>query len=116
MIYRLLLIFLFFLFNVKIILATEETSKVSRPDSHAPIGIMCDRYHKKNEIMWSYRYMLMDMDGYQKNSSSTSYTRARTKPSAGTTAMNSVYMNVPVDMQMQMHIQTHIHMHTQMHL
>ena len=71
MIYRLLLIFLFFLFNVKIILATEETSKVSRPDSHAPIGIMCDHYHKKNEIMWSYRYMLMDMDGYQKNSSST---------------------------------------------
>ena len=104
MIYRLLLIFLFFLFNVKIILATEETSKVSRPDSHAPIGIMCDHYHKKNEIMWSYRYMLMDMDGYQKNSSSTSYTRARTKPSAGTTAMNSVYMNVPVDMQMQMHM------------
>ena len=85
-------------------IAKEISTSTVRADSHAPISVMCDHYHKKGEIMWSYRYMLMDMDGYQQNSSSASYTRARTKPSGGTTAMNSVYMNVPIDMQMTMHM------------
>ena len=35
----------------------------SRPDGHAPISIMGDHYHKKGEIMFSYRYMPMWMDG-----------------------------------------------------
>ena len=33
------------------------------PDSHAPIGVMGDHTHKKGEIMFSYRAMLMGMDG-----------------------------------------------------
>ncbi len=35
----------------------------SRPDGHAPIGVMGDHMHKKGEWMLSYRYMRMDMDG-----------------------------------------------------
>ncbi len=35
----------------------------SRPDGHAPISIMGDHYHKKGEIMISYRYMRMQMEG-----------------------------------------------------
>ncbi len=35
----------------------------SRPDGHAPIGVMGDHMHRKGEWMFSYRYMRMDMDG-----------------------------------------------------
>jgi hypothetical protein len=35
----------------------------SRPDGHAPIGVMVDHAHEKGEIMLSYRYMYMDMVG-----------------------------------------------------
>jgi len=35
----------------------------TRPDSHAPIGVMGDHLMRKGETMLSYRYMHMDMDG-----------------------------------------------------
>jgi len=35
----------------------------TRPDSHAPIGVMGDHLMREGEIMLSYRYMNMDMDG-----------------------------------------------------
>ena len=31
------------------------------PDSHGPVGVMGDHYHKAGEIMLSYRFMLMSM-------------------------------------------------------
>ena len=34
----------------------------SRPDSHAPIGVMGDHFHKKGEFMFSYRFMHMNME------------------------------------------------------
>ncbi|MBT5954440.1 transporter [bacterium] len=37
----------------------------SRVDSHAPIGVMADHTHNKNELMFSYRYMSMSMNGNQ---------------------------------------------------
>lgn len=37
----------------------------SRPDSHAPIGVMGDHGHKTGEWMLSYRFMAMDMQGLQ---------------------------------------------------
>lgn len=47
--------------------ATPETAThnhtTASPDSHAPIGVMGDHTHKKGEIMFSYRAMLMSMDG-----------------------------------------------------
>ncbi|MDR6299438.1 transporter [Mesonia maritima] len=33
----------------------------SRPDGHAPIGVMGDHYHHKGEFMFSYRFMTMQM-------------------------------------------------------
>jgi hypothetical protein len=36
---------------------------LSRPDAHAPIGVMGDHTHHKNELMLSYRYMRMGMFG-----------------------------------------------------
>ena len=35
----------------------------TRPDSHAPIGVMGDHLMREGEVMLSYRYMYMDMDG-----------------------------------------------------
>ena len=35
----------------------------SRPDGHAPIGVMGDHRHEAGEIMFSYRFMYMNMDG-----------------------------------------------------
>jgi hypothetical protein len=35
----------------------------SRPDSHAPIGVMGDHTHEAGEMMLSFRYMHMAMDG-----------------------------------------------------
>jgi len=34
-----------------------------RPDGHAPIGVMADHMHEKGELMLSYRYMYMYMEG-----------------------------------------------------
>ncbi|MDJ0798369.1 MAG: transporter [Calothrix sp. MO_167.B12] len=35
----------------------------ARPDGHAPIGVMGEHTHGKGEFMFSYRYMLMSMNG-----------------------------------------------------
>jgi hypothetical protein len=42
-------------------LAQEWSS--ARPDGHAPLGVMGDHTHEKGELMLSYRYMPMRMDG-----------------------------------------------------
>lgn len=41
----------------------DETWTSNRADGHAPIGLMGDHMHGKGELMFSYRYMRMNMDG-----------------------------------------------------
>ena len=77
---------------------STEKSQHLRSDSHAPISIMGDHMHKKDEFMVSYRYMFMGMDGYQSGSSSSNYTDARKNPLGGN------YMTVPEEMDMKMHM------------
>ena len=43
-----------------------------RPDAHAPIGVMSDHVMDKGEIMFSYRYMKMEMDGNRTGTNSVS--------------------------------------------
>ncbi|MBP7709844.1 MAG: hypothetical protein KA100_02095 [Rickettsiales bacterium] len=43
--------------------ASAHDAHNSRPDGHAPIGVMRDHFHKKGEYMLSYRYDLMSMSG-----------------------------------------------------
>ncbi len=43
--------------------AQEPEWSSARPDGHAPIGVMADHTHERGEMMLSYRYMYMDMDG-----------------------------------------------------
>jgi len=42
--------------------AYAQESSVSRPDAHAPIGVMGDHTHRKGEFMISYRLMSMPME------------------------------------------------------
>ena len=45
----------------------------TRPDGHAPIGVMGDHMHRAGEVMFSYRYMHMDMGGNRVGSNSISF-------------------------------------------
>jgi len=50
----------------------EHTHTGPQAITHAPIGVMGDHMHKKNEWMFSYRFMHMGMDGNRSGSSSIS--------------------------------------------
>ena len=87
-----LTVFIIFLCFSVITFTTADTSK-SRPDSHAPIGVMGEHAHKASEVMLSYRFMAMDMHGLQ------SGTTARK-----TTDVLKDFMMAPTQMGMQMHM------------
>lgn len=44
-------------------LAAAQEWSSSRPDGHAPLGVMGDHTHEKGEVMLSYRFMPMRMEG-----------------------------------------------------
>ena len=86
--YLLLTLFLFF---YTLSWTSADTPK-SRPDSHAPIGVMGEHAHKTGEVMLSHRFMAMDMQVLQ----------------SGTTTVEIAevlkdFMMAPTAMQMQMH-------------
>ncbi|RNC83830.1 MAG: transporter [Balneola sp.] len=68
-----------------------------RPDGHAPINVMGDHTHKKGEIMFSYRFMWMNMDGNGDGTDEVSNS-GLLRPNGG------AYMVAPVTMPMQMHM------------
>ena len=65
----------------------------TRPDSHAPLGVMEDHTHSAGEMMFSYRFMGMAIDGLQDETDAIS-----------TEAALHDYAMVPITMQMQMHM------------
>ena len=65
----------------------------ARPDGHAPIGVMGDHTHERGEVMLSYRYMRMDMNGNRDGTNGLS-----TADVLGTFAV------APLKMPMQMHM------------
>ena len=77
---------------------SSEVRKLLRADSHAPISIMGDHTHKESQVMFSYRFMTMKMDGYQSGSSSSNYTKARTH------SLGGHYMTIPQEMTINMHM------------
>ncbi len=68
-----------------------------RPDSHGPIGMMGDHTHNKGEVMFSYRYMYMDMDGLKDGTNDVSTSQALSPNGYG-------FLVTPTDMQMEMHM------------
>ncbi len=70
-----------------------QDSYQSRPDSHAPIGVMRDHIHKKGEYMLSYRYDLMNMENMRNGTENIS-----------SAAILDEYMMAPSKMRMEMHM------------
>ena len=73
---------------------TENNWKGNRPDGHAPISIMADHYHSKGGLMFSYRFMSMNMENLLSEASAISNDDAH----------NLGYMVTPLKMPMQMHM------------
>jgi len=65
----------------------------SRPDGHAPIGVMGEHTHEHGEFMFSYRFMRMLMDGNRDGTD-------RLEPSD----VHASFMVAPLDMTMTMHM------------
>ncbi len=63
------------------------------PYDHAPIGVMGDHTHRPGEMMLSYRYMNMRMDGLRDGTDDLSVAEVR-----------STFNVAPTDMIMQMHM------------
>jgi len=79
----------------------------ARADSHAPIAVMAEHFHKKGEWMFSYRFMSMDMEGNLQGSSSTSPDSIVTTESNrffGNPGMPPTLRVVPSSMTMDMHM------------
>ncbi|RAP33780.1 alpha amylase [Candidatus Marinamargulisbacteria bacterium SCGC AG-439-L15] len=82
---------------VPMILGTVFSSLITAgpsPSAHAPIGVMGDHTHKAKELMLSYRYMSMPMNGL----------RQGTKQKNNTDTFSKGYMMSPEKMDMQMHM------------
>ncbi len=79
----------------------------SRADSHAPIGVMGDHRHDKGEIMLSYRFMRMSMEGSRIGTDEVSPEQiATTVPNRffGIPGQPPTLRVVPTDMTMDMHM------------
>ena len=87
--------------------AHEDGTKGPHASDHAPIGVMADHRHGKGEVMVSYRFMTMDMDGNRDG------TTRLTPDQIVTTVPNRFFGNpmmpptlrvVPLQMTMNMHM------------
>ena len=90
--------FLFFIIFLPTICLGDGIGIRGRPDSHSPIGVMGDHVHKKGELMFSYRYMRMEMSDLRDASHDIS--RSDTVSSTG----SYKFMNAPIKMHTNMHM------------
>ena len=87
-------VFLLIIYVGQIVYADHPIdNSMMRPDAHAPIGVMGDHGHKKGELMLSYRYGRMEMDGNRSGSSNIS-----------TAQVLSSFPVSPLEMTMEMHM------------
>ncbi len=89
LLFRSLFTFLFVLLLGSVALADASR----RADSHGPVGVMGEHMHNEGEWMFSYRYMLMEMDGNLDGSSNIS-----------TNKILDDYSVAPENMSMEMHM------------
>ena len=79
----------------------------TRPDSHAPISVMGDHLHKKGEVMLSYRYRHMSMQGNRDATAAISpeeIVSTATNRFANPPTMPPTLRVVPTKMTMNMHM------------
>lgn len=67
------------------------------PDGHAPAGVNADHYHKQGELMISYRYMRMEMNGNRIGTDDISASEVIAPAGEG-------FMVTPLDMWTEMHM------------
>ena len=85
----------------------HDANQPLRADGHAPIGVMGDHRHAEGEVMFSYRFMRMDMAGNQIGTNDVSPTAiATTVPNRffGMAGQPPTLRVVPTDMTMEMHM------------
>jgi len=90
-----------------IVLSVQGLYSQSRPDAHAPIGVMGDHMHQKGEIMFSYRFMTMKMSDNRIGTDDVSSEEIATTVSNrffGMPMMPPTLRVVPLDMTMNMHM------------
>jgi len=75
----------------------QEKWTSGRPDGHAPIGVMGDHTHGKGEVMLSYRWMYMSMDGSRVDTD-------RVSDSSVVSPTEFDFRVTPTRMPMQMHM------------
>jgi len=73
-----------------------SATDLSRPDAHAPIGVMGDHVHHAGEFMLSYRYMRMRMDGNREGTDRVG--------DGAVLLPRGDFMVTPTDMDMEMHM------------
>lgn len=79
----------------------------TRPDAHAPISVMGDHFHHQRELMLSYRFMRMSMQGNRDGTSGVSPDEVATNapnPFAGMPMQPATLRVVPTKMTMDMHM------------
>jgi len=85
----------------------DQNHPTVHADSHAPIGVMGDHLHKKNEWMFSYRFMRMEMaDNIQGSDNISSEDIVTTVPNRffGQPMMPPTLRVVPQSMTSEMHM------------
>ena len=90
-----------------LIVGTANGDHTPHAADHAPIGVMGDHFHKRGELMLSYRYMTMHMDGNRDGDDAISAaTIATTEPNRffGAPGQPPTLRVVPTRMDMRMHM------------
>ncbi len=85
----------------------HETGRGTHAQDHAPIGVMADHRHKTGEVMFSYRFMRMDMEGSRIGTEEVSPDSiVTTVPNRffGAPGQPPTLRVVPLDMTMDMHM------------
>ena len=83
--------------SLLVVSTAEAQWTSSRPDGHAPIGVMGDHRHEAGEVMLSYRYMYMSMQGSRVGTDAISNGDI-------ISPTGSNFMVTPTEMPMQMHM------------
>ena len=86
-----------------LLLKTVSANDSHLADSHGPISIMGEHIHKKNEVMFSYRFRSMKMNKNLNGSKSLNLNEIMNFPNAASDNSGN-YMNAPVAMRMNMHM------------
>ena len=85
------------------IFQSAKVDEITYADSHGPISLMGEHIHKKNEYMFSYRLMKMQMNDLQQGYKKISLNKAMSSPN-GAGNSSGTYMNAPDRMNMEMHM------------